>query len=175
MIAMTSDFPVIETERLILRRPKPQDLDSYLTFITSERAQYVGRESSRFEGWKCFAAEAGHWALNGFGPWVVTIKGSDSSIGHVGVWHPEGFPERELGWLIWADAEGKGFAFEAAQAARNYDYRVFATKTLVSYIEAANARSIRLAERLGAVLDRDAQALDPDDLVYRHTAPEEVS
>ena len=175
MNAMTSDFPVIITERLILRRPKAQDLDSYLTFITSERAQYVGRENSRFEGWKCFAAEAGHWALNGFGPWAVTVKGSDTSVGQIGVWHPAGFPERELGWLVWSEAEGKGIAFEAAEAARDYDFRVNGTKSLVSYIDPANTRSIALAERLGAVLDKDAQALDPADLVYRHHAPEEMS
>ncbi|MEM7058859.1 MAG: GNAT family N-acetyltransferase [Pseudomonadota bacterium] len=167
--------PVIETERLILRRPKAQDLDSYLNFITSERAQYVGRERSRFDGWKCFSAEAGHWDLNGFGPWAVTVKGSDSSVGQIGVWHPEGFPERELGWLIWEGAEGKGIAFEAAEAARDHDYQVYGTKTLVSYIDPGNARSIRLAERLGAVLDTEAAPLDPGGLVYRHTAPGEAS
>jgi RimJ/RimL family protein N-acetyltransferase len=164
--------PVIETNRLILRRPAARDLDAYLTFITSERAEYVGREQSRFSGWKCFAAEAGHWMLHGYGPWAVTVKGSDTSVGQVGVWHPVGFPEREIGWLIWKEAEGKGIAFEAAEAARAYDYRVHGTKTLVSYIDRANSRSIRLAERLGAVLDPEATPLDPDTLVYRHPSPE---
>ena len=119
--------------------------------------------------------EAGHWVLYGYGPWMVTIKGSDRAVGSVGVWHPEGFPERELGWLLWPDAEGRGIAFEAAQAARDHDFRTHGTKTLVSYIDPDNARSIRLAERLGAVVDPDAAKPDPTDLVYRHTAPEVLS
>jgi RimJ/RimL family protein N-acetyltransferase len=41
----------------------------------------------------------------------------------------------------------------------------------VSYIDPGNARSIRLAERLGARLDRSAAKSDPEDLVYRHEAP----
>ena len=40
----------------------------------------------------------------------------------------------------------------------------------VSYIDPGNARSIALAERLGARPDPDAPRADPDDLVYRHTA-----
>ncbi|MNL85118.1 hypothetical protein D3C87_2133150 [compost metagenome] len=46
-------------------------------------------------------------------------------------------------------------------------------KTLVSYIAPPNVRSIRLAERLGAVPDVTAerQAGDEDDLVFRHPAP----
>jgi RimJ/RimL family protein N-acetyltransferase len=167
--------PTIETERLILRPPKAEDMERYITFIMSERAHHVGRETSRFEAWKCFAAEAGHWKLNGYGPWAVTLKGSDETVGQVGVWHPELFPEGELGWLIWAEAEGKGIAFEAASAARDYDYRVHGTKTLVSYIGSKNARSIRLAERLGAVRDDAAKELDPNGLVYRHPGPEALA
>ena len=165
--------PRIETERLILRPPQAGDLEAYLTFITSERAEHVGRETSRFEGYKCFAAEAGHWMLYGYGPWAVTLKGSGATVGQIGVWHPEGFPERELGWLIWAEAEGQGIAYEAAKAARDFDYREHGTKTLVSYIDPANTRSIRLAERLGAWHDKDAAPLDPGGLVYRHPAPSE--
>ena len=35
----------------------------------------------------------------------------------------------------------------------------------------ANARSIALAHRLGAVLDPDAARTDPADLVFRHPVP----
>ncbi|MEM9010502.1 MAG: GNAT family N-acetyltransferase [Pseudomonadota bacterium] len=166
---------VLETERLILRRPKPEDQERYIAFIMSDRARFVGQETSRFAAWKCFAAEAGHWTLHGYGPWAVTLKGSDETLGQVGVWHPEGFPERELGWLLWAEAEGKGIAAEAAAAARDHDYGTHGTRRLVSYIHPSNARSIRVAERLGARPDPDAPKLDADGLVYRHPAPEELA
>ncbi|MEL7466817.1 MAG: GNAT family N-acetyltransferase [Pseudomonadota bacterium] len=163
--------PSIETERLILRPPKAADKDTYIDFFLSDRAKYVTKASNRFHAWKTFAMEAGHWFLHGWGPWVVTRKGSDQAIASIGPWHPEGFPERELGWLAFDGAEGQGIAYEAAVVARDHDYTTYGTTTLVSYIDPENARSIRLAERMGAVLDPDAPRADPMDLVYRHFAP----
>jgi RimJ/RimL family protein N-acetyltransferase len=81
------------------------------------------------------------------------------------------FPERELGWLVYPEAEGHGFAFEAATALRAWARETRKFETLVSYIDPANLRSIRLAERLGAMLDPHAARPDPGDLVYRHFGP----
>jgi hypothetical protein len=61
--------------------------------------------------------------------------------------------EPELGWQLQIEAEGKGYAFEAAIAMRDWAFQVRKLKTLVSYIGPDNARSIRLADRLGATLD----------------------
>ncbi|MFD2205828.1 hypothetical protein [Kiloniella antarctica] len=41
----------------------------------------------------------------------------------------------------------------------------------MSYIAPENHRSIKLAERLGAVLDTQGKAADHGDLVYRHLMP----
>ncbi len=168
-------LPMIETERLILRPPKAADNLAYAEFFLSERARYVGRATNRFQAWKTFAMDAGHWFLHGYGPWVVTRKGSDRAVASVGCWHPEMFPERELGWLAFDGAEGEGIAYEAALAARAHDYETHGVSTLVSYVHRDNARSIRLAERLGAVVDPDAPSSDPEDLVYRHPAPEALA
>ena len=68
-------------------------------------------------------------------------------------------------------AEGKGYAFEAAQAARAHAFDVLGWETAVSYIDPGNARSIELAERLGAVRDPEAAPFHEGDLVFRHSAP----
>ena len=44
----------------------------------------------------------------------------------------------------------------------------------VSYIDPKNLDSIRLAERLGAVKDPDAETIDGNDAVYRHPSPERL-
>lgn len=80
------------------------------------------------------------------------------------------FPEPELGWQLIESVEGRGFAFEAAAAMRDWAFRERKLPTLVSYIGQENTRSIRLAERLGASLDEKALKQDPDDLVFRHSA-----
>jgi RimJ/RimL family protein N-acetyltransferase len=77
------------------------------------------------------------------------------------------FPERELGWILFDGAEGRGIATEAASALRDWAAARGWTG-LVSYIDPANHRSIALAQRLGARLDPHAVPQDPGDLVYRH-------
>ncbi|MEY4982233.1 MAG: hypothetical protein RIR62_499, partial [Pseudomonadota bacterium] len=93
-----------------------------------------------------------------------------------GPWFPETWPEREIGWSVWNPAaEGKGFAFEAAGAARDFAYRALGWTTAVSYVAAGNARSRALALRLGAVVDADAPSIgEPPCLVFRHPAPDSL-
>ena len=114
------------------------------------------------------------WVARGYGSFVITLKGSDTAVGLTGPWHPIEWPEREIGWTLWTDeAEGRGIAFEAASAARDHAFRDLGWDTAVSYIDVGNARSIALAERLGARLDPDAAFPgDPPCLVYRHRRPE---
>lgn len=69
--------------------------------------------------------------------------------------------------MLYPGAEGHGFAFEAAHALCQWA-RDAGLPALVSYVDAGNTRSRRLAERLGAVLDPEAARPDPTDLVYRH-------
>lgn len=78
------------------------------------------------------------------------------------------FPEFELGWFLCSDSEGQGFAYEAAAALRAWSLDIQYIETLVSYVDAGNTRSCRLAEKLGATLDANAQRPDPTDLVFRH-------
>jgi RimJ/RimL family protein N-acetyltransferase len=75
----------------------------------------------------------------------------------------------ELGWLLTEQAEGHGYAFEAARAFLPLARKIAGPGKLVSYIHTDNSASIRLAEKLGAVCDRDPHPLFPDGLVYRHS------
>lgn len=163
--------PVLETERLRLRAPTRADFDLFAETLMSDRARYMDGPMSYARAWHDFAADAASWILNGFGPWSIEEKASGAYCGGVLLHHPPLFPEREFGWALQAEAEGRGFAFEAACAVRDFAFRRLGWRTLVSYIDAGNARSIALAERLGATRD-DAAAKpqgDPTCLVYRHS------
>ena len=62
---------------------------------------------------------------------------------------------------------------EAARALRDWAYATQGWTTLVSHVHPENARSIRLAERLGARLDPSAPHPEDDPcIVYRHPGPE---
>jgi len=168
----------IETDRLILRPPQLSDFDTMAAFLADDRSKTIGAGNmDRTEAWKVFSRIAGMWFLRGYGLFIVEDKATGKPVGSIGPWFPITWPEREIGWSIWnADAEGKGIAFEAAQAALEYAFNTLGWDTAVSYIDASNTRSAALAKRLGAVIDPDAdypgKGTDDDDgepcLVYRH-------
>ena len=166
----------LETERLILRAPKPKDVDAYVAHFASERSQYVGGPKSADDAWEIFVYEMGHWVMRGFGSFMITRKGSDDAIGLAGHLHQPWDPEKEVGWILFEGKnEGQGLAVEAAKACIDHAWKVLKWDTIVSYVDPRNAASIKLAERLGAAHDPDAKfpnPLKPWGLVYRHPKPE---
>ncbi|RCK46711.1 GNAT family N-acetyltransferase [Thalassospira profundimaris] len=168
---MTSAIPRLETDRLILREISIADWPEYRSMLMSERAIHMGGPYSLAGAWGMFCADTAQWSLFGVGALMIEEKSTGLCVGQVGINHGPLFPEHELGWLLYQDAEGRGIATEAAIAMRAWAFGVRKLTTLVSYITPDNHRSIGLARRLGAVLDHDAQRPDPEDLVFRHQAP----
>ncbi len=163
-------YPVIETDTLVLRAPEGSDFETYADFMNSDRSHMTGGPLDRPAAWRTFASETGHWLLRGYGMFTVVEKASGRLAGQTGFWNPEGWLEVELGWRAFAGFEGKGIAFEAAHAARDYAYNTLGWGPLISVIAPENARSIRLAERLGATLERDDWSTPSGKpaLIYRH-------
>ncbi len=91
----------------------------------------------------------GHWQLRGFGIWAVEERASGSLMGRVGLYFPEGWPDRELAWTFARPYWGRGFALEAARAALAHAFGPLGWHRVISLIDPDNRRSIRLAERLG--------------------------
>lgn len=147
-------IPRLETERLILRGFRPDDFDHFAAYCASDRAKGTGGPMDRNLAWRAFCGMTGHWVHRGYGFFVLVDKSGGHAIGTAGPWFPEGWPEREIGWAIWsADAEGKGFAHEAALAARGYCYDTLGWDTAISLIVDGNLRSERLARRMGCARD----------------------
>ncbi|MEM1350791.1 MAG: GNAT family N-acetyltransferase [Pseudomonadota bacterium] len=170
--------PSITTDRLILRHPIASDADAFMGFYKTDRSHMAGGPLNEQQSWQAFAVDFGHWAILGFGRFIVTLKDDDTPIGLVGHYAPHPRPENEIGWVLFdAGHEGKGFAFEAARACVDYAWRVLEWDTIVSYIDAGNASSKKLAERLGATIDKTAVQPKPKTpcLIYRHPRPEALT
>lgn len=174
MTAVAAHIPTLQTERLVLRAPVRADFEPFAAVLQSDRARYMDGPYDRRGAWSVFASGVASWILDGFGAWSVTDAEAGTYYGEVAVTHPARFPETELGWTLTPEAEGRGIAFEAAGAARDWAFRVLSLATLVSYVSAGNDRSVALAQRLGAVRDDDADRPNQDDLVFRHRLPEAV-
>ena len=145
---------ILDTPRLRLVPLAERHIPAYQTFLASPRAAERGWSALPHEAWRNFAAILGHGQLRGFGPWVAEARDDGRALGMFGPWWPDGQLEREVKWSVWPDAdEGKGYAFEAAQAVLRHAFRAMGWKTAVSYIAFDNNRSAALALRLGAVQD----------------------
>ena len=164
-------IPTLETTRLVLRGPEPEDYPDFKATFTSYRARFMGGPLNAYEAWMLYAAEIGHWQIRGYGMWMIHDKSSSETLGMAGGWKPAKWPEAEIAWVIWPEKAGKGYALEATHCVRDYLYNEKGWETAVSYIDPKNLDSIRLAERLGAVKDHDAATIDGNDAVYRHPAP----
>ncbi|MEX0347092.1 MAG: GNAT family N-acetyltransferase [Rhizobiaceae bacterium] len=161
--------PELKTERLLLRQCRLEDFEPFADMYASPYARYIGGPCSRDRAWRIFAADTGQWALLGFGPWMIELRDTGETMGLVALNKPLHFPEREIGWMVWQQHQGQGYAFEAAMKAREFAFCTLRWSTAVSYIHPENQRSIALAERLGAVLDPGAKTPNDDpDLVFRH-------
>ncbi len=176
MTSETFTIPTIETTRLALRAPKEADFEHEVEFFNSERSHYVGGPLPREQVWRAIAGFLGHWAMRGYGFWGIDEKATGKYLGRAGLWCPEGWPEREIGWTLMEGAEGHGYAYEAAVAARSYAYETLGWKTAISMILAGNMRSVALAEKLGASHESEFEheRFGPCH-IYRHPAPETLT
>jgi RimJ/RimL family protein N-acetyltransferase len=168
--------PVLETERLRLREWREADLPAYAEFWADEAtARFVGGACARDDAWRRMAMLIGHWVLRGYGMWAVEEKSSGRLAGYCGPWNPEGWAEREIGWGLVKTFHGRGYATEAARRARDFAYRELGWPTAVSYIAPENIPSQRVAERLGAMLERTGELRGHPVGIYRHPAPGTLS
>ncbi|MEC7764467.1 MAG: GNAT family N-acetyltransferase [Pseudomonadota bacterium] len=162
-------LPVLDTPRLTLRAPTLDDFATYAAIMGSERAVHMDGPMNREDTYLDFTCAVAGWLLRGHGLWTVTRKDTGDVAGFVLVNMEPGDQEPELGFFLTAEAEGHGFAAEAAGAARTHALNTLRLERLVSYVGEGNDRSARLAETLGAYRDTVAEAaIDHDCRVYRH-------
>ncbi len=153
--------PKLETERLRLRRHRGDDLIHCAALWADPVVvrHTVGKPLTEEESWRRLLSYVGHWAVEGFGYWVVEEKSSGKFVGEVGFADYKrdiepslkGVPES--GWVLASHAHGKGYATEAVRAIVAWGDDHFSqasggTRT-ACIIEPENIVSIRVAEKCG--------------------------
>lgn len=143
--------PRVETDRLILREWRHEDIEPYSRFVADPEAmRFLGGETlDRAGAWRQMATLIGHWAMRGHGFWAVEEKATGAFVGRVGVWEPEGWPQTEVGWSIMPEHHRKGFATEAGRAAAVWAFDTLGLDSIVSLIAPENVASIGVAKKLG--------------------------
>jgi RimJ/RimL family protein N-acetyltransferase len=141
----------IETARLILRPPRPEDFDAWAANMADEEASsFIGGPQTRAVAWRGFLTMAGAWAIQGFGMFSVIEKESGRWVGRLGPWQPEGWPGTEVGWGLARAAWGKGYALEGATASIDWAFDQLGWSEVIHSIDRDNHASQTLAMRLGS-------------------------
>ena len=157
---------MIETERLLLRKPRPEDAAGLLeAFADPEAMRYIGDGSTTdlagaeqaVERWRA------RWESWGIGMFVVERKEDARVLGRVGFlrWDPEtweiGGSATEIGWGLAREHWGQGYAPEAALALRDWAFDERGLTRLISLIQHGNLASVCVAEKIGESLERDVE------------------
>ena len=152
-----SAVPVIETERLRLRRHTNADLAPSLAMWSDPNTtRFIGgKPSSEQQTWMRLLQYVGHWDLMGFGYWAIEERLSGAFIGEVGFADfkrdiaPSMRGNPELGFALSGSYQRKGFATEAVRGALSWADAHLPYPQTVCLIDLENRISLRVAEKCG--------------------------
>jgi len=164
-------IPELKTDRLLLRGFRQSDFDAHAAMCADPEVMkhMTGAPLSAADAWRQMAMFAGHWTLRGYGIWAVEECASGAFVGRIGLYFPEGWPDRELGWALARQYWGQGFATEACSAALRYAFDTLEWDHVISLISPDNVRSAALAKRLGAHAEGVTEVLGHHVDIYKHT------
>lgn len=142
-----------ETERLMLRSWRPEDLPLFIAMNRDERVMryfpslLTGEESEAF-----FNRIQEEFSRNGWGLYAVELKSTGHFIGYVGL-HEIGFeadftPGVEIGWRLAAAYHNQGYATEAAKEVLRLA-KLKGMATLHSFTAEINKASERVMQKIG--------------------------
>jgi ribosomal-protein-alanine N-acetyltransferase len=162
----------LETDRLVLRTPVPEDAEALAPmYADPDVMRYVGdgRTLTRLDTERSVKRMIERWEADGFGLFTTVRKEDDAVIGRVGllVWNTDTWEpttraeaadvpsEVEVGYTLGRPYWGQGYATEAAGAVRDYALTELGANRLIALIIHGNTASENVARKLGLEYERD--------------------
>jgi RimJ/RimL family protein N-acetyltransferase len=150
----------IETPRLVLRRPLPEDVRPLAELNADpEVMKYIGDGGVRTpeqtaEG---LARAIREWDEQGYGLFAMDRRDTGEYVGWVTlaapVFLPEVLPAIEIGWRLARPHWGQGFATEGAREVLRFGFETCGFERLLSIRHLENEASRRVMEKLGLHYD----------------------
>jgi [ribosomal protein S5]-alanine N-acetyltransferase len=148
-------FPVLTTERLVLRRMIAADAQEML-FLRSDPGvlKYIDRAPARTIDEVITFIELidkgidANDAIN----WAIALKDNPTLIGNICIWNVQKDNYRaELGYVLHPDWQGRGIMHEAMQAVLHYAFHTMTLHSIEANVIPENSASVRVLERSGFV------------------------
>lgn len=149
-------FPILETERLILREHNLSDADALFAMRTNEDVmKYIDRERPKdLIEIKTFITTFNEGFENGDNlAWVIASKENPTQmIGSIGYWRTDYANHRaEIGYMLHPDYWRKGIISEALQSTINFGFKEMNLHTIKANINTGNNASRQMLLKHGFV------------------------
>jgi RimJ/RimL family protein N-acetyltransferase len=155
---VSPDWP-IETERLTLRPFVEDDFDAMHAMQSDAEVQryLYGEPKSPAESRDYLKRKIASSAWAEEGDWLgaaVIERATGTTVGDVSMqWVSEKDRTAEIGFIFLPQHQGQGFATEAARAMLDWAFEHAGIHRVVGHLEARNAASARVLEKLGMRLE----------------------
>jgi len=154
-----------------MRALAADDLDPVaMVMADPEVMRWLGGTKTRTEAGEWLERHMHHYSEHGYGRRAIVERETGEFVGCCGPANlqVEDSKEIELGWWLTRDRWGRGYATEAAVAARDHAFLELGIERLVSLIIPANSGSVRVAMKLGALYERDVSWAGEINALYVH-------
>jgi RimJ/RimL family protein N-acetyltransferase len=166
-----SRAPVIETERLVLRRLDLDDTGFIFELVNDpDWLRHIGDKNVRsLDDARAYLVNGplAMYAQHGFGLFAVERREDGAPIGMCGLIKRDTLDDVDIGFAYLPAYRAQGYAREAAAATLAYARDALGMKRVVAIVSPANHASARLLERVGLRYEsavRPAEDRDPVDL-----------
>ncbi len=176
-------IPVVETDRLFLRAPTPEDASIWAKFMDADPdfLQYVPTRAgpSRERADRFVRNYLGRWHESPLAlGWSVVLKTEKAFIGFAGV-DAASDTDGEIEYFIVKPHWRRGYASEVAKGVTDYWFRTTTGDRLVAYVIPENVGSVRAIEKLGYRRVGSVNYLDlmgnPPDITLKTPVADEYS
>ena len=148
-----SCLPVLETEDLVLRKPRLSDAAEMYAYASDpEVARYVLWEPhTSISDTKAFIRDLRRRIRNGFPTsWVITLRTTGQVIGTIGfMWYSAENSSAELGYSLSRKYWNHGYATQALEAVVRQSFRSLPVNRLEAQHDVRNPASGRVMEKCG--------------------------
>jgi ribosomal-protein-alanine N-acetyltransferase len=152
---------ILQTERLVLRRLGPGDAPFILRLLNEPSwLANIGDKGVRTVADAQRYIETGpveSYGRLGFGLYQVRLISSDEPIGMCGLLKRETLEHADLGFALFPEFWGNGYAQEAAAGVLSYARNKLGLARIVAIVARDNDASRRVLETLGFELERTVQ------------------
>lgn len=160
-------FPVLTTDRLVLRKLDLSDNEALLKLRSDESVnRYLDRPpTNTIADAEAFVHKIAAIVQNQQGIyWAITLKGEDALIGTICFWNfNEEKSMADIGYELMPQYQEQGFMQEAMAKVLAYAFDIMQLKVITGLVHPENENSIKALKRNGFTLDEFNENVNKED------------